>query len=179
MKRTVLLVSFIFAAVLCSCERIDEPDYPYYNDIPASQYELNELLEAFKSSIDIWHTNNQYSESLLCGKPWEFLKIYLETYVDGELSETSDYPFPTSSSVFFFNENHSMRLNDSKGTWFYINNHIIMKHDGSYYSYEVAGVTETTLILKEEKAWFVETTQTFDIDKSGKHRFAVREYVAK
>ena len=180
MKRIAILAAIIFAGILCSCAKTDEPDYPYYNDYPATKYELEQLQDAYKTYIDLWETENQFSESLLCGKPWEFSKIYLETYVDGELSETSDFPFPLPSvpELYFFNENHSMRYHASKGAWLYVKNRIIMRHDGSFYAYEVASVTQNTLILKREEAWFPETTVDYYIDKSGRHQFVVREFQA-
>ncbi|MBR5670487.1 MAG: hypothetical protein IKX11_01365 [Bacteroidales bacterium] len=179
MKRIAILAAIIFAGILCSCAKTDEPDYPYYNDYPPTWYDIEQLQDAYKTVIDLWETENQFSESLLCGKPWVFSKIYLETYVDGELSETLDYPFSTTSPVYFFNENHSMRINDSKGAWLYVKNRIIMRHDGSFYAYEVASVTQNTLILKREEAWFPETTVDYYIDKSGRHQFVVREFQAK
>ncbi|MBO4657476.1 MAG: hypothetical protein J5639_06860 [Bacteroidales bacterium] len=181
MKRIAILASFIFAVLLCSCEKTDEPDYPYYNDYPPKQYDLDQLLDNFKSAIDNWQTDNQYDESLLCGKLWGSSNIYIETYVDGELTETSDFPFPTSvPPEYFFNENHSMRYRESKGVWLYVSNRIIMRHDGSFYNYEVADVTQSSLLLKREEPFSSGCATTpFYIDKSGKHQFLIQEFQAK
>ena len=178
MKRIAIIVFFICSGILCSCEKADETAL-YKNLLPATQYELDDLQDAFKSSIDSWQMDNQYSESLLCGKVWDLSKRYVETYIDGELSETSDFPFHSSSSKYFFNENHSMRINDSRGAWLYVKNHIIMRHDGSYYDYEVAGVTRRTLVLKSELYPAGGITTPFYIDKSGKHEFIIQEFQAK
>ena len=179
MKRTVILFSFFLACILCSCGENIDTETPTYNDPPASQYELDNLMEAFESSMEYWTEDSRYSESLLCGKHWVLSRTYVETYVDGKLTETSDPTFPASSSSwdFFFNENHSMRIGDSKGVWLYVNNHIIMRHGGSYYSYEVAGLTQSSLLLREE--FDVEYGDvSYYIDKSGKHSFLVREFKA-
>lgn len=72
-----------------------------------------------------------------------------------------------------------MRINDSRGAWLYVKNHIIMRHDGSYYDYEVAGVTRRTLVLKSELYPAGGITTPFYIDKSGKHEFIIQEFQAK
>lgn len=178
MKRTAILVSFLLVCVLYSCGKTNEPETPTYNDPPASQYDLDNLKEAFKSSLEYWTDDSRYSEPLLCGKNWAYSRTYVETYVDGKLTETSDSPFPgsTSSGDYFFNENHSMRSGDAKGVWLYVGNYIIMRCGGSYYRYEVAGLTQNTLLLKDEFATQGGAVVDYFIDKSGRHSFLVREF---
>lgn len=180
MKRIVIIISFLLACILCSCGETIDPETPTYDDLPASKYDLDNLKEAFESALEYWTEDSRYSEPLLCGKRWAYYRTYVETYVDGKLTETSDSPFPVSthSGDYLFNENHSMRIGDSKGVWLYVNNHIIMRHGGSYYSYEVAGLTQSSLLLKEEFAVEYGAVDYY-IDKSGKHSFLIREFQAK
>lgn len=180
MKRIVIIISFLLAGILCSCGENIDTETPTYNDPPASKYELENLMEAFGSALEYWTEDSRYSEPLLCGKRWAYYRTYVETYVDGKLTETSDSPssVSTHSGDYFFNENHSMRIGDSKGVWLYVNNFIIMRHDGSYYSYEVAGLTQSSLLLKEEFAVEDGAVDAYYIDKRGKHSFLVREFKA-
>lgn len=180
MKRTAIIVLVLLACILCSCGETIDPETPTYDDLPASKYDLDNLKEAFESSMKYWTEASRYSEPLLCGKRWVFSRTYVETYVDGKLTETSDPTFPeiASSRDFFFNENHSMRIGESKGVWLYVNNYIIMRHDGSYYSYEVAGLTQSSLILKDEFAVEDGAVVSYYIDPKGKHSFLVREFKA-
>lgn len=180
MKQIVIIISFLLAGILCSCGETIVPETPAYNDPPASQYDFDNLMEAFEWALEYWTEDNRYSEQLLCGKRWIFSRTYVETNVDGKLTETSDSPssVSTHSGDYFFNENHSMRIGDSKGVWLYVNNFIIMRHDGSYYSYEVAGLTQSSLLLKEEFAVEDGAVDAYYIDKRGKHSFLVREFQA-
>ena len=180
MKRTAILVFPLLVCILCSCGETIEPETPIYNDPPASQYELDDLMKAFEWALEYWTEDSRYSEPLLCGKRWALSRRYVETYVDGKLTETSDSPSSVStySRDYFFNENHSMRRGDSKGVWLYVNNLILMRRDGSYYFYEVAGLTQNSLLLKEEFAMEYGDVSYY-IDKSGKHSFLVTEFKAE
>ena len=178
MKPTAIILSILVAGILCSCEKNNPPIIPY-NDPPATKYDLEVLLEAYDFASDYWTTYNQFSESLLYGKIWGLSKCYYETYVDGELIRTLDDPFDRSYHEFYFDANYSMRFNNSSGVWQYINNHIIMRHDGSFYDYEVSDVTQSTLRLKHEERLLGSSNISYSVDKSGRHAFCIREYQAK
>ena len=117
MKRTVILFSFFLACILCSCGETIDPETSIYNDPPASQFELDYLMEAYESALEYWTEDNRYSEPLLCGKRWVFSRTYVETYVDGKLTETSDPPFPASSSSWISFWSFALCLSSVSRSW--------------------------------------------------------------
>ena len=166
LKRTAILLSCLSFLFLSSCGKVDEPDTPDYNNDPAPQkYDMEVLMTAFESALESWPDENQYDEALLCGKIWHASNIYLETYNDGKLTNTTDWIFGGYSDLFL-NANYSMRRGENRGVWLYVKNHIIMRVSGSFYSYEVTSLTKGVLKLKTLE----------HIDKNGGHVYLIREY---
>ena len=166
LKRTAILLSCLSFLFLSSCGKVDEPEIPDYNNDPAPQkYDMEVLMTTFESALDSWPDENKYDEALLCGKIWHASDIYLETYNDGKLTNTTDWIWGGYSDLFL-NANYSMRRADSRGVWRYLNNHIIMRVDGSSYHYEVTNLTQSGLTLTELEG----------IDRNGDYVYIKIEY---
>ena len=163
MKANVLFTIFILASSFCSCGKYENPD-------------LGEF-EAIKNGIDMTQ-NNKYDESRFC-KDWVLSKVLYETYVDGVLEKTEDHTDYWGKMEYSLRNDHTMTYWGSKGIWLYSHNCLLMKHDGSYYSYEVVKVTSDALHLKEEDVPVGGPYTLFFKDKNGKHCFNVFEYKAQ
>jgi len=166
LKRTAILLSCLSFLFLSSCGKVDEPDTPDYSNDPAPQkYDMEVLMSYFESTIDSWPVENKYDEALLCGKIWHYSKAFLETITDGKPTNTTEWIYGGYSDLFL-NTNYSMRLADSRGVWRYVNNHIIMRVNGSFYQYEVVNLTQSGLKVKRPEG----------IDRNGDYVYINIEY---
>ena len=124
--------------------------------------------------------NNKFDESLLFNS-WILSKVTYETYIDGVLTRSSDQTGTWGKSVYTFRGNHSMTFGkDASGVWLYAHNYLFMRYYGScYYEYEVVGLKDDLLRLKQED-YPLGGNKTPEIkDKSGEHNFFVFEYVPR
>ena len=162
---------FLFAAtilsLLCSCEKMDEPD----------------LVGEFK----IWESyidpslKNRFDESLFC-KVWAVDKVYRVTYVDGKQRFTEDHtrdviPWPD----YVFRNNYTMSYGGCEGTWLYSHNFLMWRTpliDIFSGAMEVQSVTSNSLTLKNE-IYDPRSETPFFKDKSGTHVFSILELKAK
>lgn len=163
---------FLFAAtilsLLCSCEKMDEPDLGKFQD--------------WESYIDM-SQKNQFDESLFC-KEWDVDKVYREIYVDGKIKYKEDYtdaviPWPN----FVFNDDHSLSHGEDRGYWLYSHNYLMWRTSIPLFMYffmyfgEVQRVTADALTLKGELIESDEQIPYFK-DESGTHTFFVLELKA-
>ena len=160
----------LIAIVSCTKTLPPTPDQP-----------LGEF-EEIASFVDLSKTN-QFNESLLCNT-WIIERVLLETYYDGVYDNTKDLGWTYPEDRFFrFDSDHTYTYGssygNSKGTWLYSHNYLMIDLNGNYYSYEVVKSAPGILHLKNEDYPAGKEIVPFHTDPSGKHTFFIWEYVAK
>ncbi len=165
MKRIIPLF-LVFSLLSCS----KEDSEPMLVDGEFNEY----LVEIFENDIDMTQTN-KFSASNIVGE-WIPEKASLETYVDGELTESKDISFNEKKISFY--KWGTMMLSSTTGRWTYSHNFLIYQFDNSDggYAYEVMASSSSILVLRNESFPLGVKWTPFYRDKSGKHNFYVTEY---
>lgn len=169
MKQFVQVLS-LWAVVLFSISSCDEMR-------PTPDAKFKGEFEGLLNYIDK-SQRNKFNESLFCND-WVLTKVIKEIYVDGVLTDTSDYTHIFGKNEFTLCEDHTIKKSGSKGPWQYSHNIIVWKIHGSYYTYEVVESRADALHLKEESFPQGGRVTPYYKDKSGRHRFLIYEYTVK
>lgn len=165
MKR---IIPLFLVCTLLSCSKEDSE--PMLVDGEFNEY----LVEIFENKIDMTQTN-KFSASNIVGE-WIPEKASLETYVDGELTESKDISFNEKKISFY--KWGTMMLSSTTGRWTYSHNFLIYQFDNSDggYAEEVMFAGSTKLVLRKEERLDGVKFIPYYLDKSGKHNFYVTEY---
>ena len=165
MTHRFLLFCFVFTLLSCS----KEDSEPMHVDDKYNEY----LVEKAEKLIDMTETN-KFSASNIVGD-WDPETASLETYVDGELTESKEISF--SKETISFYKWGTMKYSSATGKWTYSHNFLIWEHDGGgCYAEEVMFAGSTKLVLRKEERLDGVKFIPYYLDKSGKHNFYVTEY---
>lgn len=167
MKIAAFLASIILISVVCSCEKLSNP-------------EINDLRQAFDSSFDV-QQNNKFNEANLLNN-WVGVKYTYEIYQDGNLVETRDIGQEWDIiGSFTLAKDHTLKYGYATGVWLYYKNFLLIKRAEYYYHmYEVIEVTSDSLKIREESMPYgIAGFTPFFIDNSGRHAFYVLKYTAQ
>ena len=120
------------------------------NDIVEDTDDLGRfaVLEVF---VDKTQTN-KYSQGVFCHE-WEYETTQMEIWVDGQLMEIQDNARFRPYTPLELKEDWTMVAQGMNGKWLYSYNHLFIDclgSGGSNYVYQVAEVTPTKLVLREE-----------------------------
>ena len=165
--KSVAPITLVVIAFLClSCEKAGPP---------TPDPELGEF-EALAPGIIDKSRKNKYNEANFCNH-WVLSKVSMETYQDGELSDRSDNVNYSAVQYLIYND-HTF-YGSHTGIWLYSHNYLMMKHDGSYYAYEVMSSKKKVLILRFEDFPAGAISKPFFRDNSGTHIFIIGEFHTK
>lgn len=167
------IVYLILAFALISCSKNE-------SDSMLVDGEFNGYLVTELENVIDMNQTNKFSALALVGD-WVPERASLETYVDGELTETKEISFNKEKISFYKwgTMKHSFSSGEtSTGKWTYSHNFLIWQYDGlsGGYAYEVMSASNTRLVIRQESYSVGVKNIPFYQDMSGTHSFRVIEY---